>query len=124
MKAYIKKSEDNFETDDAAVTFWMELLEKTGDEANEIKDTPVMDNLVRMRLAKKRGIGYVQPSEDTFPAAGEFAGWVSSCGAIPMITWVDGTSDGEQDPYPQFECLIDQPQRKVTGQRTDDAVHR
>jgi hypothetical protein len=53
---------------------------------------------VRARLVKRGGIGYRQPSPASFPPVGAFMDWVASCGAIPMLAWLDGTSPGEADP--------------------------
>ncbi|MGE5530723.1 MAG: hypothetical protein ACM3VW_01230, partial [Bacteroidota bacterium] len=35
----------------------------------------------------------------------EFIDWVLSCEAIPMVTWLDGTSEGEKDGRAMLECL-------------------
>jgi hypothetical protein len=35
----------------------------------------------------------------------EFIKWVASCEAIPMTTWLDGTSGGEKDGRAMLECM-------------------
>lgn len=65
-----------------------------------------LEERVRNRLVKRGGIGYEQPSVDTFPPVQEFVDWVLSCEAVPMITWLDGTSPAERDGVTMLECLI------------------
>ena len=81
-----------------AVAYLSDLFKIDSNAAKElIENRPTLEEKVRSKLAKAGGIGYVQPSKDTFPAVEDFISWVSSCGAIPMTTWLDGTSDGEGD---------------------------
>jgi hypothetical protein len=88
--------------------YWAGLLGKPAEEVAKLLGTPALEEAVRSKLAKKGGLGYVQPSEDTFPPVQEFIDWVRSCDAIPMITWLDGTSEGEKDGRAMLECLAAQ----------------
>ena len=45
---------------------------------------------------KKGGPGYVQPGEGSFPLMADMNRFVQESGAIPTLTWLDGTSDGEK----------------------------
>jgi hypothetical protein len=56
-------------------------------------------------LAKSGGIGYERPTAKTFPPVDEFVAWVRDCQALPMATWLDGTSLGEADSKAMMECL-------------------
>lgn len=71
-----------------------------------IADTPKFSNLVRAKLMKKGGVGYIQPGPDTFPGVEEFHRFVTACGAIPCATWLDGTSPGEQAMPELLDLLI------------------
>jgi hypothetical protein len=51
---------------------------------------------VRVKLMKRGGIAYIQPSPENFPTAEEFYEMVSSCGALPIVNYLDGTNPGEQ----------------------------
>ena len=62
--------------------------------------------MLRIRLMKKGGIGYVQPSPDSFPTVEEFHRLIVACGALPCATWLDGTSAGEQAIGELLELLI------------------
>ena len=44
---------------------------------------------------KKGGVGYVQPDSGSFPNMAEM-NQLCKCGALPTLTWLDGSSDGEQ----------------------------
>lgn len=105
MRAYVNKAEERFGTPDAIAAYWAELLGKSVEDAKGMLGKPSLEEAVRSKLAKKGGFGYVQPSENTFPAVDDFVNWVLSCRAIPMVTWLDGTSSGESDARAMLECL-------------------
>ncbi|MFZ1005724.1 MAG: hypothetical protein WAN65_02730, partial [Candidatus Sulfotelmatobacter sp.] len=48
------------------------------------------------KTMKKGGAGYVQPGKDSFPLMADMNRFVLECGAIPTLTWLDGTSEGEK----------------------------
>ena len=106
ISAYINKIKSTFKHPDAVVGYLSNLLGKKSEEMVELlSNTPTLEEVVRSKLAKRGGIGYEQPSISTFPTVDEFIKWVASCGAIPMITWLDGTSAGEKDGRAMLECL-------------------
>jgi len=103
IKAYIIESERKF-TGEKLVSFWMDILEKSKEEIVAlIDDKPRMEDAVRSKFAKKGGYGYVQPSASTFPPVEDFFSWAKRCQAIPMESWLDGTSQGEKDPVALLE---------------------
>ncbi len=106
VKAYINKIKKVFGSPEAITRFLSGLLGKNEDEALVIlADMPVLEEAIRSKLVKRGGVGYEQPSRGTFPPVDEFVKWVSSCGAIPMVTWLDGTSKGERDARALLECM-------------------
>ena len=105
IRAYVNKSRAVFGTPERVAEFWAGLLSKDAAAVQAALDTPALEEMVRARLAKRGGLGYVQPSEDTFPPVDEFINWVLSCEAIPMVTWLDGTSGGERDPRALLEGM-------------------
>jgi hypothetical protein len=56
---------------------------------------------------KRGGLGYEQPTQNTFPPLDTVIRMILDCRAIPMSTWLDGTSDGESDPETQLDCLTE-----------------
>ena len=71
-----------------------------------IGDTAKFQNLIRARLMKRGGVGYVQPGPESFPTLEEFHSFIVQCGALPCATWLDGTSAGEQAIEELLELLI------------------
>ena len=98
IQAYIQKSIKQNADKRVLYVLWSEVLGKTAVEVEAaFQNMPAMEDLVRAKLAKKGGVGYVQPTADTFPKVEDFFAWTRSCGAIPLESWLDGTSKGEED---------------------------
>jgi hypothetical protein len=80
-----------------------EAYSKKGDTAfwkQKIGDCPAdagkFQALIRSKTMKKGGPGYVQPGKDSFPLMADMNRFVQEVGAIPTMTWLDGTSEGEK----------------------------
>jgi hypothetical protein len=81
----------------ALLAFWAERLGATPEQVRaSIGDYARFSNLVRGKLMKKGGIGYVVPTPASFPTVEEFHSFIQACGALPTATWLDGTSAGEE----------------------------
>lgn len=94
--AYARKAANRFNDPKALAEFW---VEKLGVEARKL-DLPEGGNLqalIRSKTMKRGGVGYVQPGEGSFPDMKAMNEFVLESGAIPTLTWLDGTSAGEQD---------------------------
>jgi hypothetical protein len=90
------------------VDFWTARLGAKREQiADIINDTPKLHNLIRAKLMKRGGVGYVQPGPNTFPSVDEFHEFVLGCQALPCATWLDGTSTGEQAEEELLTLLID-----------------
>ncbi len=74
----------------------------------KIHDDANFQNLVRTRLMKQGGAGYIDPTPDTFPTLGEVNRLIQACEAIPCVAWLDGLSQGEQDIEELLGLLINQ----------------
>jgi hypothetical protein len=70
--------------------FWKQ---KIGDRP---ADAGQFQALIRSKTMKKGGAGYVQPGKGSFPRMADMNQFLLECGAIPTITWLDGTSEGEK----------------------------
>jgi len=89
------------------VRFWADRLDVARDQVEGLlSDAPRFQNLIRARLMKCGGVGYVQPGHDTFPSVDEFHRMVLACGALPCAAWLDGTSAGERAIEELLELLI------------------
>jgi hypothetical protein len=91
------------------IDFWAgKLGMQTEDVARVIVDRVAFQNLLRARLMKKGGVGYVLPTAESFATLEEFHGMILACGALPCATWLDGLSQGEQEIDELLELLIGQ----------------
>jgi hypothetical protein len=89
------------------VDFWAVKLGTPREQiASIIGDTPMLHNLIRSKLMKRGGVGYVQPGPTTFPSVEEFHQFILGCQALPCATWLDGTSKGEQAEEELLNLLI------------------
>lgn len=79
----------------ALLDFWTAKL-GPGLAAADLPESPKLLNLIRAKTMKQGGVGYMKPDRDTFPAMADFNRFALSCGAIPTVTWLDGTSEGEK----------------------------
>ncbi|MDA3925473.1 MAG: hypothetical protein PF904_12315 [Kiritimatiellae bacterium] len=98
VRAYRVRANEVFLENSQRAEFWAPLLKCSTEEFAGISENLTQfEDLIRNALAKRGGIGYIQPTDKTFPLADDFINWVKSCDAIPTIAWLDGTSDGEAD---------------------------
>jgi len=97
LAAYVAAAEEAYPGRAERVCFWAEKLDVEPAEVEAlIDDTPAFKNVIRARLMKRGGVGYVQPGPETFPSVDEFHEMVARLGALPCFAWLDGTSEGEQ----------------------------
>ncbi len=78
--------------------FWAEKLELPRPQVEEVmRDSAGFQNLVRSRLMKRGGVGYVPPSPAMFPTLEELNRLIHACGALSCCAWLDGFSETERD---------------------------
>jgi hypothetical protein len=94
--AYARKARKVFADEKDLACFWSEKLSSEVDLKN-LPDSAWLLNLLRAKTMKRGGVGYVQPDAGAFPKMEETNRFVLAAGGIPTLTWLDGTSDGEQD---------------------------
>jgi hypothetical protein len=94
--AYARKARSVFPDDRKLVDFWSGKL---GDSVQKMDMPESRDllNLLRTKTMKRGGSGYVQPDKGSFPRMDQMNEFVLAAGAIPTLTWLDGTSPGEQE---------------------------
>ena len=92
--AYARKAAKQF-ADDKGAGFWAEKLGADAEEL-DVPEGPKLLDLIRAKLMKRGGAGYVQPGKDTFPDLMEMNRFIIEAGGIPVFTWLDGTTEGEQ----------------------------
>lgn len=109
LAAYIKAAADAFPDPTARAAFWAGKLDTPQAQIEALLgDYAKFSNLVRGKLMKKGGVGYVTPTPESFPTVEEYHRLIIACGALPTATWLDGTSAGEQDIEELMALLIAQ----------------
>jgi hypothetical protein len=90
--------------------FWADKLQVAPEKVTDLleNDSPQLQNMIRSRLMKRGGVGYVQPSADAFPITEDVSALIRACEALPCAAWLDGTSQGEQDIDELLDLLMDQ----------------
>jgi hypothetical protein len=89
------------------VDFWADKLDVARDQVASVANDPAkFQTLIRARLMKGGGVGYVQPTPDMFPSIEELHELTLACQALPCVAWLDGTSEGEQAIEELLELLI------------------
>ncbi len=89
-EAFERKAAQVFPHPEQRDAFWKEKLGDAPPAGARLQ------NLIRARTMKKGGAGYVQPGQGSFPLMADMNQFVLEAGAIPTLTWLDGTSEGEQ----------------------------
>jgi hypothetical protein len=102
--AYARKAREIFSEEKALADFWSEKL---GVEPAEILRFAQNDkdvwfegrellNTIRAKTMKRGGVGYMLPDKGSFPLMADTNQFLLAAGAIPTLTWLDGTSNGEK----------------------------
>ncbi len=91
------------------IAFWADKLNvEPAQVAAVFEHKPKLADLVRAKLMKRGGVGYVQPDSDSFPRVEPFHQLITACEALPCAAWLDGTTPGEQAIEELLELLIGQ----------------
>jgi hypothetical protein len=98
LTAYVVAAERVYAERSELVRFWAQKLAmKPAKVKAQIDDGPEFKNVIRAKLMKRSGVGYVEASPESFPTVDAFHEMVVLCGALPCFAWLDGTSAGERD---------------------------
>ncbi len=107
-QAYEAKAAEIYPSEEDRVRFWAQKLKTDPGEIKKLlSDSPGLQALIRSKTMKRGGPGYVQPDSDAFPRLNRFNRFVLEANAIPTLTWLDGTSDGEQAMDELLDLHID-----------------
>jgi len=114
MEAYLKKSEEIL--GEGIDRFWADILGLTEEDAGSRRNGNIADfrELMRKKLIKHGGPGYVPPERKNFPLLDETVRMIESAGGVPTGTWLDGTSPGEENPGDLVDFLRSKGIRAVT----------
>ncbi|MGD2093889.1 MAG: hypothetical protein PVH77_02670 [Phycisphaerales bacterium] len=93
--AYARKAKEIFGEGKDLANFWSEKL-GVHIKQSDLPESRNLLNTIRAKTMKRGGVGYVQPDKGSFPLMAETNRFLLAAGAIPTLTWLDGTSDGEK----------------------------
>ncbi len=100
-EAYVRKAARTIGEGDknGQAKYWADKLHLTLPKTLQIlTDTPEeLPVLIRSKLMKQGGPGYVTPEPKTFPTLADFFAWAKKIGGVPTATWLNGESEGEKD---------------------------
>ncbi len=100
--AYAHKAQEIFSGEGKLAEFWSEKL-GVEIEPSALPEGRKLLDAIRAKTMKRGGVGYVQPDKGSFPMMADTNRFILASGAIPVHTWLDGTSQGEKD----IEELLD-----------------
>jgi hypothetical protein len=104
LGAFEEQGEKVFPDIKARAHYWAtKLLMSESEIAQLMADSVQFRNTLRSKLMKFGSPGYASPDPRNFPTLADATEMIRSCGALPALTWLDGTSSGEADA----ELLID-----------------
>ncbi len=93
--AYARKAREVFDDDNAMQQFWSKKL-GVEVESSQLPEGRELLNTIRAKTMKRGGVGYVLPDKGSFPKLSDTNQFLLAAGAIPTVTWLDGTSEGEK----------------------------
>ncbi len=106
--AYDEKARERFPDDGERAAFWAEKLGvSAADVGKMFAEPPVFQGLIRSKLMKAGGVGYVKPEGPDFPSLTEVSEFILSAGGIPVLGWLDGLSEAEQSLEALTDCMVD-----------------
>jgi len=100
--AYARKAQEIFGQKESLADFWSEKLGTNAPAASceaiagSLPEGRDLLNTIRAKTMKRGGVGYMQPDKGSFPTMADMNRFILAAGAIPTMTWLDGTSDGEK----------------------------
>ena len=103
--AYARKGAEVFKDEQELALFWSEKLE-TPAESLELPTGAALQTVIRAKTMKQGGAAYVKPGKESFPLMADMNRFSIEAGAIPCLTWLDGTSEAEQDVDKLYDVNI------------------
>lgn len=108
LTAYDAKARKTFGGDiNRIVRFWASKLNMPEHDISDVVDAPAkFHEILRSKLMKFGGVGYVKPDSGSFPSLDDAISMIQGMSAFPMITWLDGTNPGEENAEEFLNLMI------------------
>jgi len=112
--AYYIKSKNNL--GEKFYDFWSEVLNIEKEKIEEIENENMSQlyEVIRQKLIKFGGPGYVKAESSDFPLFDDVVKMVVKAEGIPIGTWLDGTNEGERSPEFFIELLKEKGIKGIT----------
>ncbi|MCS7179762.1 MAG: hypothetical protein NZ891_00200, partial [bacterium] len=96
--------------------FWADILKEKEEKIKELENKNIgqLYELIRQKLIKFGGPGYVKGESTDFPLFEEVVENTNRAGGIPIGTWLDGTNEGEKNPEILVELLREKGIKGIT----------
>ena len=107
LEAYDRKARAAYPDPHECRAFWAQALGESDSVEGLMEDRPTFHEVIRKKLMRAGGPGYMKPEAGAFPALEDVLAMARACGALPTGTWLDGLSEGESDMRAQLALLID-----------------
>jgi len=91
---FARKAARVFANNEQLAKFWSDKLSVDAESLDLPEGRELLD-IIRARTMKRGGVGYVQPDAGAFLKMAEMNRFVLAAGGIPVLAWLDGTSDAE-----------------------------
>ncbi len=104
-QAYQNKAAEMFKNTSELKNYWESKLGELPEEHLKPGNFD-LQALIRKKTMKQGGIGYMAPEGESFPSMLEFNQFITACGGIPTLAWLDGTSAGEERMEELFDLEI------------------
>ena len=104
--AYARKAKKVFGDNAKMAEYWGQKLE-VNVSALGLPEGREFLNALRNKTMKRGGVGYIQPDKGAFPTMRDLDRFSLAAGAMPTMTWLDGTSEGEQSLEELIDVAID-----------------
>ncbi|OQA02901.1 MAG: PHP domain protein [Planctomycetes bacterium ADurb.Bin401] len=92
--AYAKKAAAKFAGNELA-NFWSGKLGQDVSKL-DLPDGMKLQGLIRSKIMKQGGVGYVRPDSNSFPKMKDVNKFIIDISGTPTLTWLNGLSKGEQ----------------------------
>ncbi|MFH1371479.1 MAG: hypothetical protein ABII09_09385 [Planctomycetota bacterium] len=104
--AYARKAKAFFGVSAKLTKFWSEKL-GTDASALGLPEGQELLNALRNKTMKRGGVGYIVPDKGAFPEMTDMDKFSLAAGAMPTMTWLNGTSEGEQSLEELIEIALE-----------------
>ena len=106
--AYAEKAQALFPDGPSCAAFWSAKLGVSVDQVMQaFQSPPALHGLIRGKLMKAGGPGYIPADGAAFPQVDELIAFIRGAGALPCYAWLDGLSEAERNPERLLDLFAD-----------------